>query len=70
MDNLATFVSYESVDGGVNNLQVVKVFRPAPYRGLVDIVKTYTSRRNQALSRALSFIKKSQKNNVHRLKKS
>lgn len=57
MDNLSLLVSYHSVNGGVNNLQVVKVVKPSPYRGLVEIVKTFSSKKHLALERAKNYVK-------------
>lgn len=62
MDNIFIQVSYESVNGGVNNLQVAKVMRPSPYAGLGDIIKTFTSKKMLAEKKAKSFIKKLHQN--------
>lgn len=55
-DNLTMYVSYGSVDGGINNFQIVHIVRPSEFSGLVDIVKTFTSKNMQALSRAKRYI--------------
>lgn len=57
MDNIYKLVSYESVDGGVNNLQIVKIVTPSPYDGMVNIIKVFWSKKHLAEKRANKFIK-------------
>ena len=54
---LQKLISYASVNGGVNNLQIVKVYRPTSYRGIIDIIKTFTSKKHLAITRADKYIK-------------
>jgi hypothetical protein len=62
MDNMYMLVSYTSVNGGVNNLQVVKVVTPSPYSDkLVNIVKTFWSKNHKAIERAEKFIRNNAK---------
>lgn len=56
-DNLTMFISYGSIDGGTNNIQIVHVVKPSEFKGLADIIKTFTSKNMQALPRAKSYIK-------------
>lgn len=52
------YLRYASVNGGTNNLQIAEVVIPAPYAGLVDILKTFSSTKGLAYKRALAWVKK------------
>lgn len=56
-DNLYTLVSYHSVNGGINNLQVVKVVKPTTHAGLLQTLKVFTSKKHKAMERAERFMK-------------
>lgn len=54
MDNLSILIGYESVDGGVNNLQICKVI-DFNFR---QIIKVFTSKNMLAEKRAKQWIQK------------
>ena len=47
---------YVSVNGGINNLQVASVVSPAPFGGLFNIIKVFSSKKMLAEKRAERFI--------------
>lgn len=57
MDNIYLQISYENYRGGVNNLQIAKVVSPSPFKGLANVIKTFSSTKMLAQKRALQFIK-------------
>ena len=50
---LTEYVNYK---GGVNNLQVSRIVSASPYKGLVNIIKTFSSKVNKAKERAEKWV--------------
>lgn len=51
-------VMYASVNGGVNNLQIVRVIKQSPSTGTQQVAKIFRSKRGYAVKRAENFIRK------------
>ncbi len=58
MNNAYILVSYQSFNGGINNLQIAKVVEPSTYRGLVNIIKVFSSQKHKAEDYAKKYLKK------------
>ncbi len=54
---LQIYTHYASVDG-VNNLQISHVITRAPFQGMLNIIKTFTSRKHEAHTRAIRYVKR------------
>ncbi len=51
-------ITYHNYKGGINNLQVVKVITKSKWKGINNMLKTFTSQKHLAEKRADRFIRK------------